>query len=90
MASTHETKTWSPRAKVLTAAVLTVWAGIAYLVGITGVFAIDETQVLRPIALTAAVPVALFMRAFGSIPAGVAITALTSSISLWRTSWTSS
>ena len=50
---------------VLTAAVLAVWATAAYAVGSTGVFAIAETQPLRPIALTAAVPVALFMAAYG-------------------------
>ena len=65
MTTIHDTIEWSLAAKAMTAALLAVWAGLAYLVGISEIVAVPATQGFRPIALTAAVPVAIFLTAYG-------------------------
>ena len=57
---------WSPPAKVVIGAGLAAWAAIAYVIGITGLATAPETQIFRPIGLTAAVPVALFAAAYAT------------------------
>ena len=65
MTEIHDTNEWSLSAKAVAAALLAVWAGLAYLVGITELVAVPATQGFRPIALTAVVPVAVFLAAYG-------------------------
>lgn len=59
--------TWTPTAIWLAGAILAVWAVVAYGVGVTGLAATDNPGLLRPIVLTAAVPVALFALAYVAI-----------------------
>ena len=66
MSSTNATRGWSPSTKILAAAGLAAWALLAYLIGITGLATAPETQVFRPIGLTAIVPVAIFVAAYAT------------------------
>ena len=65
MASTQTEGPWNASARLLTAALVTALAGLAYLVGSTGLVTAPATQVFRPVALTAIVPVAVFLLAYG-------------------------
>ena len=66
--STEETGPWTPRAKILAAVILAAWAGLAALVGVTGIAASAPGAVFQPIALTAALPVLLFVGAYLASP----------------------
>lgn len=56
---------WTPGARSLALGLIGALGVTAYLFGITGMFAVSEAQTFRPIALTAAGPVALFLAAYG-------------------------
>jgi len=57
---------WTPRAKVTTAGVLALWAGLAYAIGSTGALYTESTTPFRPIALSAIVPVAIFFTVYAT------------------------
>ena len=66
MSSTTVTQGWTPAAKIVIGAGLAAWAGIAYVIGITGLATAPETQIFRPIGLTAVVPVVIFVAAYAT------------------------
>lgn len=66
MTPTRTPPTWTFKAKAVIAGVLTLWAGLAYLIGSTGALYTDSTTMIRPIALSAIVPVALFFAAYAA------------------------
>ncbi len=66
--SPDESSPWTPRAKTLAAVILTAWAGLAAFVGTTGIAASAPGAVFQPIALTAALPVLLFVAAYLASP----------------------
>lgn len=62
--SAQETTPWTPRAKALTVGILAVWAGLAAVIGVTGIASSAPGAVFQPIAVTAFVPVLLFLLAY--------------------------
>ena len=64
----QEASPWTPRAKALTFGVLAVWAGLATLIGVTGAVLVPPEAAFRPIALTATLPVVLFLLAYALSP----------------------
>lgn len=69
MTTTESKSPWTPAAKRIGLIVLALWAGLAYLLGSSGVFLTPVPQVFPPIALSAIVPVALFIAAYLLLPA---------------------
>lgn len=66
--SPQDASPWTPAAKLTAAVLLAVWAGIAYLLGSSGTFVTPEPQVFLPVAISAVVPVAIFIAAYGLLP----------------------
>jgi len=66
-APTHDTP-WTPTAKVAVTTIIALWALAAYFIGTTELFKSASPQVFAPIALTAIVPVALFLGAYAVSP----------------------
>ena len=66
MTPTQTPTRWSASAKAATVTMLALWAGLAYLVGSTGIVTAPETQAFRPVVLTAIVPVAIFAVAYAA------------------------
>ena len=62
------THVWTTTTKTIAAGLLVAWAGIAYAIGASGLMAVPVDGFFRPIALTAAVPIALFLTAYASFP----------------------
>lgn len=62
------TQVWTTTTKTIAAGLLVAWAGIAYAIGASGLMAVPADGFFRPIALTAAVPITLFLMAYASFP----------------------
>ncbi len=61
--------TWSPTTKRIALAILLVWAGLAYLIGRSGILVPAAPQVFQPVALTVIIPVLIFAAAYLALPA---------------------
>ena len=61
--------TWSPTTKRIALAILLVWAGLAYLIGSSGILAPAAPQVFQPVVLTVIVPMLIFAAAYLRLPA---------------------
>jgi len=59
---------WTATAKVSVAFALLAWAGFAYWIGTSGLLDTEGPQPFRPVVLTAAVPVLVFLLAYRLLP----------------------
>ena len=59
---------WTPTAKITVTSLIALWVLAAYFIGTTELFKSASPQVFEPIALTAIVPVALFLGAYAVSP----------------------
>ena len=60
--------TWSTTAKRIALTTLLVWAGLAYLIGRSGILAPAAPQVFQPVVLTVIVPLLIFAAAYLGVP----------------------
>ena len=64
MTKNLETPIWTPALRAGLAALLLLWFTVAYVIGVEGLMANPQSAVMAPIALTAVIPVALFLLAY--------------------------
>ena len=67
MTTDRKTSPWTPQVKVVTSILLLVWAGLAALLGVTESVTTAPGQAFGPVMLTAAVPVLVFLLAYGTL-----------------------
>ncbi len=65
MTTQHRTPVWTPSLKAGLAVLLLLWLAAAYVIGVEGLLANQQSAVMAPIALSAIIPVALFLLAYG-------------------------
>ena len=68
MNHTDTTQRWNDQTKFILFAALGILGLAAYVIGVIGVLAPDSTQIIRPIALSAVIPVAIFVVAYNFLP----------------------
>lgn len=64
MTTHHQTPVWTPALKAGLAILLLLWFAAAYVIGVEGLLANHQSAVMAPIALSAIIPVALFLLAY--------------------------
>ncbi|MEM8916916.1 MAG: hypothetical protein AAGC83_13835, partial [Pseudomonadota bacterium] len=68
MSEASPSPVWTPKRQIIGLAILAIWLAIASLIGITGWLAVDPTDIFPPIALTAIVPVVVFLGLYTFVP----------------------
>ena len=68
MTTSHQDSPWTTKMKTGFAGLMAVWLAAAYLIGTGHWLTNDGQSVIAPIALSAAIPVALFFAAYGLLP----------------------